>query len=409
VTTDNLQKHSAHGANQTGVRLYNERLLLTMLQRQGEMPASDLARRAGLSPQTVSVILRKMENDGLIERGDPLRGRVGKPSVPMRLAADGALSYGVKIGRRTADLVVMNLHGEVHRQISLDYAYPLPDMVLEFMQDGIADLYRALPMRSQDRLCGLGIAAPFELWNWTEKVGAPESFFDAWKDTDLPGMLRTVVDLPVAMVNDATAACQAEHVFGNGKAFRDYAYLFIGAFIGGGIVLNNSVFEGNQKNAGAVGPMRMGRRDGSDTQLIDTASLYLLENALEAAGHDKRLIWDRGRDWSTFRDVAQTWISETAQELARASLTFCSVVDFEAILIDGIFPADVRASLVAQTREAMMALDRRGLITPRIEAGRVGPNARAIGAAYYPISTRFLLNTNSVFASEAVAEGENVS
>ena len=117
------------------VRLYNERLLLTMLQRQGEMPASDLARRAGLSPQTVSVILRKMHSDGLIERGDPVRGRVGKPSVPMRLAADGALSYGVKIGRRTADLVVMNLHGDVHRQISLDYDYPLPDMVLEFLQE----------------------------------------------------------------------------------------------------------------------------------------------------------------------------------------------------------------------------------------------------------------------------------
>jgi predicted NBD/HSP70 family sugar kinase len=222
-------------------------------------------------------------------------------------------------------------------------------------------------------------------------------------------MLRTVVDLPVAMVNDATAACQAEHVFGNGKAFRDYAYLFIGAFIGGGIVLNNSVFEGNQKNAGAVGPLRMGRRDGVDTQLIDTASLYLLENALEAAGYDKRLIWDRRRDWSAFAQVADRWISETAQELARASLTLCSVIDFEAVLIDGIFPADVRASLVTRTRAAMMDLDRRGLVTPRIEAGRVGPNARAIGAAYYPISTRFLLNTNAVFASEAAEDSETLA
>jgi predicted NBD/HSP70 family sugar kinase len=164
-------------------------------------------------------------------------------------------------------------------------------------------------------------------------------------------------------------------------------------------VLNNSVFEGNQKNAGAIGPMRIARNDGADIQLIDTASLFVLENALEAAGRDKRMIWDRDRDWSGFSDLAARWISETAAELARASLSLCSVIDFEAVLIDGTFPANVRASLVAQTREAMLGMDRRGLVTPSIEAGRVGPNARAIGAAYYPISTRFLLNTNAVFAS----------
>ena len=92
------------GANQSGLRDYNERLLLSMLLRNGPMPGSDLARLAGLSSQTVSVILRKLEIVGLLERGEPHRGgRVGKPSVPMGLAPKGVLSFGLKIGRRSSE------------------------------------------------------------------------------------------------------------------------------------------------------------------------------------------------------------------------------------------------------------------------------------------------------------------
>ena len=71
------------GVNQSGVRDYNERLLLTLLQRNGPTAGSDLARVANLSPQTVSIILREMEAEGLLSRGTPIKGKVGKPSVPM--------------------------------------------------------------------------------------------------------------------------------------------------------------------------------------------------------------------------------------------------------------------------------------------------------------------------------------
>ena len=52
------------GVNQRGLRDHNARMLLSIIQRNGPMPGSDLARVAGLSPQTVSVILRKLEKDG---------------------------------------------------------------------------------------------------------------------------------------------------------------------------------------------------------------------------------------------------------------------------------------------------------------------------------------------------------
>ena len=72
IGSDDLSR----GTNQTGVRLYNERLVLSLVRRHGSLPKADIARRTGLSPQTISTIANALEDDGLIVRRDPLRASV---------------------------------------------------------------------------------------------------------------------------------------------------------------------------------------------------------------------------------------------------------------------------------------------------------------------------------------------
>lgn len=383
------------GVNQSGVRNHNERLLLSMLQRRGAMPGIDLARLTGLSPQTVSVILRKLEKDGLLKRGEPVRGKVGKPSIPMELNADGVLSLGLKVGRRSADLLLFDFAGNVREQVHTAYPYPLPEAVFGFLEDGLATLLSNLDVSAQERLCGIGIATPFELWKWHNLVGAPAEKFDSWKDVDFAHEVAKFSDLSTFVVNDTTAACRAEHLHGRGKEFQDYAYFFIGSFVGGGVVLNDTVFEGNRGNAGALGSMRSTGPLGESRQLIDVASIHLLEARLIEAGLDPQILWQQPQDWSALSRYVDPWIGETAQELAKASLSICSVIDFEAILIDGAFPADVRDELVERVKRYLINQDTRGLIAPQIVQGSIGENARGIGAASSPIFSQFLLNTNA--------------
>src|SRR5690242_6327552 len=84
------------GANQIRVRAYNERLVLSLVRPYGALSKADIARRSGLSAQNVSVIMRALEKEGLLSRGEPIRGRVGQPSIPMRLNPDAVYSFGVK-------------------------------------------------------------------------------------------------------------------------------------------------------------------------------------------------------------------------------------------------------------------------------------------------------------------------
>lgn len=376
------------GANQRGVRAHNERLLLSTIQRMGSLAGSQLARETGLSAQTVSNILRELEDDGLVARCDPQRGRVGKPSIPIRLVSEGALSLGLKVGRRSAELALMGLDGTIRAELSETYHYPQPLQILDFLKRGMSDLVADMPKRLSHRLCGIGIAAPGEIWNWKDILGVPANAVEAWRGWDLVAEVRAFTDLPVYLVNDATAACRAETVFGGGRRFRDYAYLYVGALIGGGIVLDSAVWEGHQNNAGAFGPLRSTDAQGRSVQLIETASLYLLEAALAADGHDPSGLRAQPFDWSPYDAQVTDWIQSAAPSIAAAALSACSVIDFEAIVIDGAFPADVRHRLVRAVQQAITMNDTQGVILPQIEAGTVGANARVIGAAYGPIAAQ---------------------
>jgi predicted NBD/HSP70 family sugar kinase len=392
---DGMIRSIRGGANQRGVRNHNERLLLSILQRQGGLSGVSLARRMGLSPPAVSTILRNLEKDGLLMRGEPTRGKVGKPSIPMELNPQGVLSLGLKVGRRSADLLLLDLTGNVLAHDHTTYDYPLPETVFGFLDKGLSKILGELDTTAQSRLCGIGIAAPFEIWKWSDQLGAPAAKFRSWKDIDFAEQVARFSNLPVFVLNDATAACQAEQLYGRGKEFRDYAYFFIGSFIGGGIVMNHTVVDGNQGNAGALGSMRATGPSGESQQLIDVASLHLLEARLVEVGLDPSVLWQQPQDWSGLSRYVEPWIGQTAQELAKAALSVCSVVDFEAILIDGAFPAAVREMLIERVRRYLVNQDTRGLIVPQIEAGSVGASAREIGAASSPIVSQFLLNTNA--------------
>jgi predicted NBD/HSP70 family sugar kinase len=384
------------GVNQTGIRDHNERLVLSLIQRHGALASADLARRTGLSAQTVSVIIRALEADGLLDRGAPQRGKVGKPLTPVMLRPEGILGMGLKIGRRSTELVLMDVSGRIHQRIGTTYIYPLPDQILTFLRDGLAEILARMSPDARARLAGIGIGVPFQMWNWLDTVRASPAEMDAWRHVDFVTHVASFSDLPVLVWNDATAACAAEHLFGRGREFADYAYVFIGFFAGGGVVMNDAVYAGRTGNAGAFGSLPVRSTAERGHQLIQNASIYLLEERLAAAGRDPLAIWQARDDWAVFEPHLTDWIDHTARHLAVACASISAVIDFEAIVIDGAFPPHVRRRILDRTRLYLRDIDTQGLDLPRIEEGEAGAQARVIGAASLPISATYLLNRSAL-------------
>ena len=383
------------GTNQSGMRAQNERLVLSLVRQHGALAKSDIARITGLSAQTVSVIMRALEQDGLLQRGAPVRGRIGQPSVPMSLAPDGAFFLGLKIGRRSADLTLIDFQGGVRATDRRVYRYPTPAAVVAFVRDTLPAMTAALPAGLQDRIGGMGVAMPFQLWNWVQALGAPQAEMDAWRDSDMAAELTAVTGMPVYVQNDATSACGAELVFGTGERPKDFLSFYVGTFIGGGLVLNGQLFLGRTGNAAGVGPLPVPGPDGRMQRLLDVASLSVLADAMEAAGEPSDHLWERPEPWQVSAPVLSAWMDSAAEGLAAAILSAVALLELEAVLIDGWMPVAVRAEVTRRTQAALLRLDLSGVTPPLVREGSVGAQARSLGAAAIPLSQRYLIDQNA--------------
>jgi predicted NBD/HSP70 family sugar kinase len=131
-------------------------------------------------------------------------------------------------------------------------------------------------------------------------------------------------------------------------------------------------------------------------QLIDVASIAVLERALNASGRDASHLWTSPEDWGDLGRPLDEWIAAAAGALAYATLAASSVIDFEAAVVDGWMPLEIRARLVAAIRKEIAKLDTEGLRLPEIREGTVGHHARALGGASLPLSERFLIGAASL-------------
>lgn len=385
------------GSNQTGVRLYNERLVLSLIRHHGSLPKADIARLTGLSPQTISIITNQLSADGLLRKGNPRRGRVGQPSVPYSLNPEGAFSFGLKIGRRSVDLYLIDLTGKVLKFLHRVYRYPTPEGIRRFTREGIDELLAGLPEDWVGRIAGLGIGAPYEMWTWPEEIGAPAADIDAWRTVDMRADIARFCPWPVYFHNDITAACAAELMFGRGSDFIDYLYVYIGSFIGGGLVLDGHLFPGRTQNAGALGSMPARNMRPGAGQLMNVASIYVLERKLVAEGRNAEILWLSPNDWGDLGPALDEWIKEVAESLAFSIVAAIAVIDVETVIIDGAFPPEVRSRIIDLTRAAIGRLNRQGLSSFALVEGSIGDAARAMGGAAIPLLANFTKDREVLF------------
>lgn len=378
-------------SNQVGVRASNEKFVLSLVRLHGSLSKAEITRMTGLSAQTVSVIMRELEENQLLVRGEPIRGKIGQPSVPMSLNEGGAYFLGLKIGRRSCELVLTNFLGSIVTIKRTTYSFPLLKDVEEFALTAIKQAVSSLDNKA-DKIAGLGIAIPFNLWHWADEIGAKAAEMNQWRDYDIRESFAKRYSWPVYIQNDATAACGAELAFGKQKHLQDFIYFFIGTFVGGGVVLNGSLYPGRTGNAGAIGPIPVPGVNGSPQQLIDQASLITLERELVSKGKDPSQLWMIDSDWSGFEKETERWLHIAAKGLAHATLAAAAIIDFQTALIDGIFPPALRSKFVEMVGEEIYHLDLQGIVAPHIEEGSIGRVARALGGASLPLFDHYYID-----------------
>jgi glucokinase len=226
----------------------------------------------------------------------------------------------------------------------------------------------------------------------------------AWRDLDLKADLERRLDLPVVVENDANAAAWGEFQFGAGHDVDDLLLVTVGTGVGGGVVLDGSLYRGAFGVGAEIGHMRVvpdGIRCGcgnrgcfemyaSGTALVRevraaaSAGSLLAADLLERAGGDPGaisgpLITEAARDGDTF---AREHLASVGTWLGEGIASLTAVLDPAVVVIGGGVSAAGELLLDPVRQAFATQLTGRGhRPTLEIRRARLGNRAGLIGAA----------------------------
>lgn len=122
-----------------------------------------------------------------------------------------------------------------------------PEHMVSCLQKLIHDISDAFP-----ELLSFGVGFP-SVVNPTDGCIYYPPNLPGWGIVPLVQLLQSATTLPVAIDNDANAAALAEAKLGAGKNASHFLYVTLGTGVGGGIIVNHSIFHGDRGGAGEIG------------------------------------------------------------------------------------------------------------------------------------------------------------
>lgn len=375
------------GTNQEFGRPYNRRIVLESIRRFGPIARGDIARHVGLTVQTVSTIVRELEEQGYIlsVREEP-KGR-GLPPATLRVNPEGGYAVGIHLTPLGIDAALINLSGDVIESAHCEAPNAAPDDAFDVIGAMVADLSGR---RSGGRVIGIGMALPGPFGVEPMSFVGPTTMA-GWQDVPLRERLTAVTGLPAFFENDMAAAAMGERFYGLGTKHSEYYYLYFGVGLGGTMLHDGSVLRGAWGNAGEIGHIPV----VPDGELCPCGNRGCLERyiSLEA----------RGR-WSG--DDAD-WVAEVAPVFRNAITIIENLFDPETIVLGGLASPALLERLAASAEPLHNSVSaRRDRTTPRILVARGGQHAVLRGAAALAVSGVLSPRFGQIFTAKRQREGD---
>lgn len=309
---------------------------------EGPLSRADIARDLGLSPGTLTRLVRPLIETGLVlddGMGTSHTG-MGRPTQLLRIPTDAHAFIGVNLTATMIHAVVVGTRAVSLVEDSCPIADPSPGALsaqINRIIEGLADS----PLL-EGRLEGVGIS----LGGSVEDGVVKEARFLGWTEVDLASLIHTPFGVPLRVVNDLEAQTWLEQWFGVGTHAESFVLTTVGAGIGHGVVHGRRALvspaaghgiTGHFPIAGASGICRYGHAGCAQGALTVPAVVGRARAGRSIAVGDGRP-WDQ-EDLMALAargdQVCQQTISEFARNLAtyiQAVASACLVTD---VVLDG--------------------------------------------------------------------------
>lgn len=330
----------------------NERKIITLLYKKGPLSKPQLKSQGHMSWATVVKIINRLLNEKMIECIGTSERAVhkGKNSYIYRLTGKKPLAVGVDIEYREMNIILTNLSGTILKS----RVYPTPQnpdaeelrtVLFRVLSDFIAECGT-----SSKEIVGIGIGIPgISIPSWLTESSPNKD------KIELAGFLEDQFSIPVCTENNVRAYAMFEKWDKRTFSIKDFIFLSIRTGLGSGIVLNGTIYPGQQGLAGEIGHItakkdgelcRCGKKGCLET-LVNQNVLYskyldLIEVPIKNYTNED-LEKNLGNLFTMARDGNQgalEIVSSTADSLAPHIANLIMMLNIKDVIISGYFGMD---------------------------------------------------------------------
>ncbi|WP_075890505.1 ROK family transcriptional regulator [Actinomyces provencensis] len=240
--------------SQTSLREVNSARVVATVKKFGHLTQVELAAATGLSPATISNIVKQLASQGVVETRNTVRS--GRRAQMVTLARTTGLAVGIYIGRRTLRVDI----ADATQTITADQVLPLPvdhraDTTLDRAALIVMELTEGLGAQLSE-VIGIGVALPAPVSPSTHRISV-RGIMRGWEDIDVGEVLARRLNLPVLVENDANSGAVAEARYGALRGFSDGVYVRASYQMGAGILIGGRLHRGPEGTAGEIGHVQV--------------------------------------------------------------------------------------------------------------------------------------------------------
>ncbi len=242
------------GTNLPRMGDFNQTVILDVIRRAGGgLARAEVARRTGLSAQTVTNVARRLIEQGLVvEKGEAARVGPGRPGALLWLNPLGRYAVGVHLDPAMMTFVLLDLAGSVVAGVQRPTPVPeQPDRVVAELVEEIEGLIRTAGVE-RSLILGVGIAAPGPI-DRTRGIVLDPPHLPGWHDVPLRDAVAEQTGLLAILDKDVIASASA-HLWNPGAhASGDFVFFYLGTGVAVSLVIRDEVVRGISGNAGESG------------------------------------------------------------------------------------------------------------------------------------------------------------
>ncbi|MCL4577136.1 ROK family protein [Fusobacterium nucleatum] len=167
---------------------------------------------------------------------------------------------------------------------------------------------------------GIAVSGTGQINGIIGKVIGGNPIIPNWIGTNLVKILEEKYNLPAVLENDVNCVAFGEKWIGAGKNLKNFICLTIGTGIGGGIILNNQLFRGENFVAGEFGHILI--KKGEFEQFASTTALIRLVKERTGKTLNGKEIFDlEKKEIVEYQEVVSEWIENLTDGLS--SIVYC--------------------------------------------------------------------------------------